>query len=132
MRVNQDMKRGDGLGFGVQAEVSIPQGAALDRHSACCAGGSLDACGACGGPARAVDVQNVCCASGELDGEGYCCQSGLVDECGVCDGQSTACALLAVLDVQVSMDTCAAMCMPLCNMCFVTYLDMRAQSPTTA
>ena len=78
------------------------QGAALDRHSTCCASGKLDACGACDGPAKAVDVQNVCCASGVLDGNGYCCQSGLLDECGVCDGQSTACALRAVVDVQVS------------------------------
>ena len=109
------------------------QGAVLDRHSACCAGGTLDACGACGGSARAVDVQNVCCSSGELDGDGYCCQSGLVDECGVCDGQSTACALSAVLDVQVSVTAaCTAMCMPLCVMCFVKYLDMTSQSSTTA
>ncbi|CAL5224259.1 g6916 [Coccomyxa viridis] len=78
------------------------QGALLDRHSTCCISGKLDACGACGGPARAVDVQNVCCNSGVLDGDGYCCQSGLLDECGVCDGQSTACALRAVVDVQVS------------------------------
>ncbi len=47
-------------------------------------------------------MQNVCCTSGVLDGDGYCCQSGLLDECGVCDGQSTACALRAVVDVQVS------------------------------
>ena len=74
----------------------------LDRHSTCCTSGRLDACGACDGPARAVDVQNACCSSGVLDGDGYCCQSGLLDECGVCDGQSTACALRAVVDVQVS------------------------------
>ena len=78
------------------------QGAVLDRHSTCCTSGKLDACGACDGPAQAVDVQNVCCSSGVLDGDGYCCQSGLLDECGVCDGQSTACALRAVVDVQVS------------------------------
>ena len=120
------------LASGCKLAAVLSQGAVLDRHSACCAGGTLDACGACGGPARAVDVQNVCCSSGKLDGDGYCCQSGLVDECGVCDGQSTACTLLAVLDVQVSMATCAAMCMPLCSMCSVTYLDMRSQSSTTA
>ena len=89
--------------LGCKLAAVLLQGAVLDRHSACCASGILDACGACGGPARAVDVQNVCCSSGQLDGDGYCCQSGLVDECGVCDGQSTACRLLAVLDVQVSV-----------------------------
>lgn len=78
------------------------QGAVLDRHSACCTSGVVDACGECHGPAKAVDVQNACCTSGVLDGDGYCCASGLLDECGVCDGQSRACALRAVVDVQVS------------------------------
>lgn len=77
------------------------QGAVLDRHSTCCTSGNVDACGTCDGPAKAVDVQNTCCSSGVDDGDGYCCQSGLLDECGVCDGQSTACALHAVVDVQV-------------------------------
>lgn len=81
------------------------QGAALDRHSACCTSGKVDACGVCDGPAKAVDVQGACCSSGVLDGDGYCCASGLLDECGVCDGQSTACALRAVFDVQVSTRT---------------------------
>ena len=77
------------------------QGAALDRHSQCCASGRLDACGTCDGPALLVDATPACCASGVLDAGGLCCASGAVDECGVCDGQSGSCALHTTVDLQV-------------------------------
>ena len=35
------------------------QRAVLDRDAKCCEAGKLDACGACGGTGKLIDVQNV-------------------------------------------------------------------------
>lgn len=43
------------------------QGAVIDGHGECCAGGAVDACGACGGSALLVDANYFCCNSGVLD-----------------------------------------------------------------
>ena len=50
----------------------------LDHSGNCCQAGSVldrgvDACGVCGGNARVVDVQGVCCSS-LVDAAGLCCQ----------------------------------------------------------
>lgn len=79
----------------------MPQNAILDGSARCCDIGRRDACGVCGGFAKVVDVQNVCCDSGVLDAGGYCCGSGELDECGVCNGDSQTCLLASNVVIQV-------------------------------
>ena len=75
------------------------QGAHLDAAGACCSQ-ALDACGACGGNATAVDFTGSCCV-GVLDAGGLCC-SAAVDEVGVCGGSGTSGALALTTDAVTS------------------------------
>ena len=65
--------------------------------------GAVDACGACGGAANAVDVTGKCCV-GSLDAGGFCCESGVFDACGVCDGTGETCPVWLEMSVVVPED----------------------------
>ena len=77
--------------------------ARLDGDGVCCASGAVDACGACGGAANAVDVTGKCCV-GSLDAGGFCCESGVFDACGVCDGTGETCPVWLEMSVVVPED----------------------------
>ena len=49
------------------------EGSSLDGAGMCCPEGIVDACGACNGTGKVIDVEGSCCQS-TIDATGVCCQ----------------------------------------------------------
>ena len=82
--------------------------AVISSDGTCCQNATLlDACGVCGGTAKAVDVVGVCC-SGAIAEDGLCCQSADFDSCGVCDGDDSSCNVEATIIVAPPVGSTAA------------------------